>query len=86
MKSLKSGSRKKYSTTSKRSLIGFTSLRGNTTQRLSNRAPIGQMVWSITSSKLVPPSFILPNNSKLRTVNLSRRTYLSASIRANEVI
>ena len=74
IKSLNSGSRKKYSTTSNRSLIGFTSFKGNTIHRFSIRAPIGLMVWSMTSSKLVPPSFILPISSRLRTVNLSRRT------------
>ena len=84
--SLKSGLRKKYSTTFNRSLIGFSSFNGNTIQRFSRRAPIGLIVLSITLRRLLPPSFMLPINSRLRTVNLSRRTYLSSSIRANEVI
>ena len=83
---LNSGFRKKYSTTSSRPLMGFTSFRGNTIQRFSRRAPIGLIVLSITSNKLLPPSFMLPISSRLRTVNLSRRTYLSSSIRASEVI
>ena len=84
--SLKSGWRKKYSTTFRRSLIGNTSFSGNTNQRFSKRAPIGLIVLSITFSRLLPPSFMLPISSRLRTVNLSRRTYLSSSIRAREVI
>ena len=84
--SLNSGSRKKYSTTFKRSLIGFSSFNGNTIQRFSKRAPIGLIVLSMTLSKLLPPSFILPISSRLRTVNLSIRTYLSSSMRASEVI
>ena len=84
--SLKSGWRKKYSTTFKRSLIGFSSFKGKTIQRFNRRAPIGLIVLSITLSRLLPPSFILPINSRLRTVNLSKRTYLSSSIRANEVM
>ena len=84
--SLNSGSRKKYSTTFRRSLIGFSSFRGNTIQRFSIRAPIGLMVLSITLSRLLPPSFMLPISSRLRTVNLSKRTYLSSSIRDNAVM
>ena len=86
MTALKSGWRKKYSTTFNRSSIGFLSFNGKTIQRFSRRAPIGLTVLSITLSRLLPPSFILPISSRLRTVNLSRRTYLSSSIRDNEVI
>ena len=64
----------------------FLILQRKTIQRFSKRAPIGLIVLSITLSRLLPPSFILPISSKLRTVNLSRRTYLSSSIRDNEVI
>ena len=72
--SLMSGSLKKYSTTFNRSLIGCTSFKGKTIHLFSRRAPIGLVVRSMTSSKLFPPSFIVFNNSRLRTVNLSRRT------------
>ena len=58
----------------------------DTTHRLSIRAPIGVTVRSITSSRLFPPSFIGESNSRLRTVNLSNRTYRSSSIRDSDVM
>ena len=82
---LNSGFRKKYSTTSSRPLMGFTSFRG-IPSNASAGGPHRLIVLSITSNKLLPPSFMLPISSRLRTVNLSRRTYLSSSIRASEVI
>ena len=81
-----SGSRKKYSTISSLSLIGFCSFKGKTTHRFSNRAPIGETVLSITSQRDLPSSCIGYNNSSERTVNLSSRTYFSSSIRASEVM
>ena len=81
-----SGSRKKYSTTSSLSSIGLTSFRGNKTQRRSIREPIGDIVLSITFKRLVPSSFIGETNSRLRTVNLSKRTYRSSSMRVSEMI
>ena len=74
------------STPFNRSSIGFTSFNGKTTHRLSIRAPIGVTVRSITSSRLFPPSFIGESNSRLRTVNLSNRTYRSSSIRDSDVM
>ena len=85
-RSRKSGWRKKYSTTSRRSLMGRTSFSGNTSQRFIRRAPMGQMVLSMTLSNELPPSFIEPISSRLRTVNLSSRTYLSSSMRASDVM
>ena len=82
----KSGCLKKNSTTLSRSLIGFTSLRGNANQRLSIRAPIGLMVLSIMSSSVFPPSFMVPYSSKFRTVNRSNHTNRSSSIRESWVI
>ena len=84
--SLYSGCRKKYSTTSKRSLIGFSSRKGKISHRRRRRPPIGLMVLSMTFSRLIPSSVILSKSSKERTVNLSIRTYRSSSIRDNEVI
>ena len=46
------------------------------TFELDDWVPIGLIVLSITLSRLLPPSFMLPINSRLRTVNLSSRTYL----------
>ena len=74
MSSLASGWRKKNSTTSCRSRIGPVSFRGKVIQRFNNRAPIGHTVRSMMSSRLFPPSFIVESSSRLRTVNLSRRT------------
>ena len=53
---------------------------------MASEEPIGEIVLSITSNKLVPSSFIVPTSSKLRTVNLSKRTYRSSSIRDKAVI
>ncbi|OPZ26536.1 MAG: hypothetical protein BWZ00_01639 [Bacteroidetes bacterium ADurb.BinA174] len=69
-----SGSRKKFSTTSSRFSMGLASLSGKTIHRRNMREPMGEMVLSSTSSKLFPPSFIVEISSRLRTVNLSRRT------------
>ena len=71
---------------SKRSLIGFSSFNGNTNHRRNNRPPIGLTVLSITSSSDLPSSCIGWTNSRLLIVNLSRRTYLSSSIREIDVI
>ena len=81
-----SGAILQYLTMTQHTQIGFSSFKGKTIQRFNRRAPIGLIVLSITLSRLLPPSFILPISSRLRTVNLSRRTYLSSSIRANEVM
>ena len=69
-----SRSLKKYSTTSRRLLICFTSLSGNNIQRRSKRAPIGDIVRSITDSRLLPSSHIGSISSRLRTVKRSSRT------------
>ena len=79
-------SRKKCSTTSRRLLICGTSFSGNSSQRRSSRAPIGDRVRSITESRLLPSSHIESRSSRLRTVNLSRRTYRSSSMRDSAVI
>ena len=82
----KSEARKKWSTISNRSLITATSFKGKTTQRRSIRPPIGVMVLSMTLRRDDPPSFIGATSSRERTVKRSIRTYLSSSIRVNEVI
>ena len=84
--SRKSGSRKKYSTISRRWLMGFSSFKGNTSQRRNRRLPIGDTVRSMTSNSDLPSSCMVLTSSSERTVNLSRRTYLSSSMRASVVI
>ena len=61
-------------------------MNGYMNQRLSMRAPIAVTVRSITSSSDTPSSCIDCNSSRERIVNLSNRTYLSSSIRRNDVI
>ena len=73
-RSRNSGSRKKCSTPFCRSSISPTARRGNSTQRCSSRAPIGVSVRSMTEKSEAPPSHIGSTNSRLRMVNLSRRT------------
>ena len=80
MRSRSSGWRKKYSTTSWRCAIFFTSLRGKTIHRRSSRAPMGLTVLSMTVKRLVPSSFIGARSSRLRVVKRSRRTYRLSSI------
>ena len=80
------GSRKKYSTTSSRSLIFFSLFSGNTTHRRNNLLPIGDMVLSMTSRSDFPSSFIGDMSSRLRSVNLSSLTYFSSSILEIDVI
>ena len=66
--------------------MGFSSFKGNTSQRRSNRPPMGDTVLSMTSNSDLPSSCMGWTNSRLRIVNLSSRTYLSSSIREIEVI
>ena len=82
----KSISRKKYSTTSSRSLMAFSSFSGNTNQRRSIRLPIGDTVRSITSRRLRPSSCMGCTSSRERMVNLSSLTNFSSSIRLIWVI
>ncbi len=84
--SLSPGFLKKYSTQSSRSLMSWGSFNGNVTHRRSIRAPIGLTVLSITSSRLFPSSPNEQSNSRLRMVNLSRRTNVSSSIRLSRDI
>ena len=84
--SLSSGLRKKCSTMSRRPFMALTSFSGNSSQRLSMRAPIGDTVRSMTSSRLLPSSAKESISSRLRTVNRSRRTYRSSSMREMELI
>ena len=69
-----SGSRMKCSTTSRRRLMALTSCSGKSTQRRIMRPPIGEMVRSMTSSSDLPSSLMGATSSRLRMVNLSRRT------------
>ena len=81
-----SGCRKKNSTTRCRACMRAGSLSGNTIHCRIRLAPIGVIVWSMMSSRLLPPSFIGLSNSRLRTVNLSKRTYRFSSSRLNDVM
>ena len=81
-----SGSRKKYSTMSRRSVIWRWFFSGKTSQRRSMRPPIGVTVWSTTLRSDVPSSCRVCTSSRLLMVNLSSRTYFSSSNRAIEVM
>ena len=73
-RSRNSGSRKKCSTPFCRCTMSPTARKGKSTQRCSSLAPIGVSVRSMTEKSEAPPSHIGSTNSRLRTVNLSRRT------------
>ena len=80
------GSRKKYSTMSRRLLISLLSFRGKRSHLRRRRAPIGLMVRSITSRRLLPSSFMACTSSRLRMVNLSSLTAISSSMRESDVM
>ena len=81
-----SGWRKNCSTLSRRVLMSLTERKGKSTHRRSWRAPMGVRVRSSTWRSERPSPWLVLTSSRLRMVNLSRRTKRSSSMRVMRVM